>query len=164
MNQQTITDYILQYRSVYTRKAITEQLINTGYNPAEVEEAWRMVGQMQATTMGLTTRPRLRSNPRYWVALLTFVIIIPLIIGIFTSFAYQASRRGGDMYGSGALTPMLFMIVAALILGAIITALMWKKDQFISRGILYGMILSVGLPFIPLAIIFGTCIVASGPT
>jgi hypothetical protein len=47
-----IIQYIQQNRGVYTREAIDRQLVANGYDPAEVAEAWRMLGAEEEAAPG----------------------------------------------------------------------------------------------------------------
>lgn len=40
---ENILNYIRQYRNIYTREAITGELVRAGYQPSEIEAAWQSI-------------------------------------------------------------------------------------------------------------------------
>ncbi len=180
MNER-ILEYIRQYRGIYTREAITRQLINNGFTAEQVEEAWKTVEAASGPTAGLPEyNPPSYAPPPPGSGPANFQGFPPganygrpyqprprlrnnsqfwlALIGVIFGLPIVA---GVLSYFAGSYTayPSALVTIGVLVAGIYYS----NKNYALSRGLLYGLLVVVVLPmvlgFIAIVIIFGICLV-----
>ena len=175
MNQQLL-DYLRENRSRYTREALRRTLVDAGYVPAEVDEAFAALEAEEAggpsAPTGTTpvtpatpatppgtgwqeTTPRrekeaVSTSPRFWLVFLGFVLAVYGLGGFLVAALGQ----------SGALAGIL--VLGALIGGAVGWAMKREEDRPLAMGLGCGVLFSIGLPFIAVGVLFGLCVAGRG--
>ena len=173
MNQQLL-DYLRENRSRYTREALRRTLVDAGYVPAEIDEAFAAIeaeesgGPSAATGVAAvapptppgtgwqeTTTPRrekeaVSTSPRFWLVFIGFVLAVYGLGGFLVAALGQ----------SGALAGIL--VLGALIGGAVGWAMKREEDRPLAMGLGCGVLFSIGLPFIAVGVLFGLCVAGRG--
>ena len=146
-----IVQYIRDHRDTYTRKAITQHLLDAGHTQEAIDAAWRQTveaGQQEtpvaSTYQGTTTetQPILKQG-RFWLAMFGYIVGLLLITNLLNVM--------NIFFG------LLFYAVALLV-GLIYPLVRFQKDRAVATGILCGLAVIVVLLFaMP-----GLCTVAAG--
>jgi hypothetical protein len=179
MNPDLI-QYIRQNRDIYTREAIDRQLLNAGYNPADVEAAWNAVeaeSPLQPGAEGIPRPPGSRwgddtapvqqpeqvtRSPRFWALLGGIILASYVPLGLLFWYIITTPQ----FEGVGTTSTFLLVLVGVLQLAALIAGLMLfnRPDQRpTALGLLIGLLMAdIVLPFIALCIFFGICVVQLG--
>src|SRR4051794_6826208 len=115
--QAQIVQYIEQYRNIYTREAITQQLVSAGYTADDIAAAWRTVESWGAEGARLSggppagalapgipdsapgfaealPRPRVFSSPVFWLTLVGFILIAYIVPAIPLYLSTQSTNPG----------------------------------------------------------------------
>jgi hypothetical protein len=169
--QDKIIEYIRQNRDTYTRKAITEQLINTGYSEFDIEAAYKQLDEEedQRDFIVIDEPPRrpFRSQaisdrtvdiskrktdaPVWWdstaFGFVGFLIGTPAIILILGAWAPQLA---------------LITVIGVLFLALFLPSVLEENSPRLADGVKYAartlFVLFIVLPFIAGVIIAGICI------
>lgn len=176
MNQQLL-DYLRENRTRYTREALRRTLIDAGYVPAEVDEAFAALEAEEAggpsaaagvahATPAMPTAPEasgwqesttprrekeaVSTSPRFWLVFIGFVLAVYGLGGFLVAALGQ----------SGALAGIL--VLGALIGGAVGWAMKREEDRPLAMGLGCGVLFSIGLPFIAVGVLFGLCVAGRG--
>jgi hypothetical protein len=169
--QQNIIQYIQQTGGTYTRDAITNQLLASGYPAAEIEAAWRTVEAGATGEMGASgaappmeegaeyapPRPaRVVSSPQFWGALVGFILLSYVMTGILAYFA--TLNRGDAASALFTITGIFYFVVQ---LGGLIQGLvLLNRNRPVAFGLLIGLLLTnVVIPFVIACGVLGICIV-----
>jgi hypothetical protein len=123
---ELMAEYIRQHRDTYTREAISDVLVETGYGREEVEAAWRQLAEQDRSA---SVRPS-------WQVMLTL-----LILGTIGAFGVWQ----GQMYRAGALAAVIYVGVAtpAIALGYLVAWLANRGHRLIAAIILVAIGLAV---------------------
>jgi hypothetical protein len=185
MNERAL-QYIRQYRGIYTREAITQQLIANGIPPEEIEEAWQAVEAGANSTPGLPNyEPPTYAPPSGTSAGSPgggqYYNLPPQGYGrpfqprprlrnnpqfwlTFLGFVIGTPLLGLLLvYLSNRFSSFFAYLIYAVLVGAGVGAIYYKdKNWAVSRGLLYGLITVIVVPvvaiFVFFVIIFGICI------
>jgi hypothetical protein len=172
---QTIVEYIRQNRQLYTREAITSQLLTAGYAPADVEAAWQSLESGipvpppgYVGTTGLSSgnwdsgyqdqpRPRrLASSPQFWGYMVGFILLSYILPGVL--FWLGASGSDGLIVNI-AIGMFLLLQLAALVGGAV----SFSRNRPRAIGLMSGVLMVlVVIPFCAFALFFGLCLASLG--
>ena len=153
-----IREYIRANKDRFTRKAITDQLIAAGHDPARVDaigdEEWH-TGSASVALSGGTSAP-------YGLSFLAWVLyIVCALLGAFGAFLVVGFS---GMSGPSRLDEPLFVLfyaVAYLGLGFLIVQIVqWGAPRFEIRGI-GAALLGFVLVSVYGGVMFGTCIAAA---
>ena len=166
-NLSPIVEYIKQNRDTYTREAITERLLASGYKPEDVEAAWQAAEQAAFSGSASTdnTLPTSKDdsvvrNPVFWLSMLGLTAVAYGLAYVIYSiiFSGDASPLGTD--GGLALTITAGgLVVAALVVGFLVL----HKNKALGMGLLIGALISgVVAPFAAVALLYGVCLRAYG--
>lgn len=141
MNRR-IADYIQRHRATYTKEALRQSLLQRGYNPAEVEEAFAAVEAGQVPPAGLTLR--------FWLIFIGYIVVLyGLTLVLF------------------GLTPAGLFIVpilaVPLVLAAGASILIAALNRSAALGVTSGIVLVFVLPFVFLVVIAGSCLALTAP-
>lgn len=172
--------YIRQYREIYTREAITSQLLAAGYPREEIDAAWAAVEADVASDLppppadyrrtggwdagGSYVQPRrkaIETGPRFWLTMIGFVLL-SLLVGALNIVPF------GEIFGYNsplAATGIVVCLVSLLLqIAAVITGLvLWNKNRAVAQGLLFGVFISsVVIPALVFFILLGTCLVILG--
>lgn len=185
MNERAL-QYIRQYRGIYTREAINQQLIANGIAPAEIEEAWQAVEAEATATPGLpdyappsygpppgisggpgpggpyyNLPPQgygrpFQPRPRLRNNPQFWLTFIAFIIGV-------PLLGLGLLYLSNNVGIYFGYLIYGLLVAGGVGAVYYKdKNWAVSRGLLYGLITVIVVPvvatFVFVVIIFGICL------
>ncbi|NWJ46640.1 MAG: hypothetical protein HXX08_12235 [Chloroflexi bacterium] len=151
--------FIEKYQEIYTREAITKELLKRGYSETDIEEAWLLVTKEEEQLMyysssnssgSSSTFESITTSGKFWVSFLIYFLVIPVIIGIISRIL------GGSNY-SEAFTAFSISAFVAVISGIILSIIFWETDKPLARGVFYGCFFSTITPVISLLIIIGIC-------
>lgn len=153
-----LRQYIWENKDKYTRSAITDKLLEQGYTVETINQAWHLIVELGPGVRGapveLSVLPeRLRDYPRFNWALWGYFLGLPVLIGLISHFA------GGAQYYTYSANLALNLVIGAIVVGILATIVTWNIDRPVSRGLMYGVICFVCLPFISITIILGVCII-----
>jgi hypothetical protein len=182
MNERAL-QYIRQYRGIYTREAISQQLIANGISPAEIEGAWQAVEAEATATPGLPDyappsygpptggpgaggqyynlppqgygRP-FQPRPRLRNNPQFWLTFIAFVIGVplLGLLLLYLSTNVGTYLG--------YLIYGVLIAAGVGAVYYKDKNWAVSRGLLYGLITVIVVPavaaFVYVVVIFGICL------
>jgi hypothetical protein len=160
---------------MYTREAITSQLLTAGYAPADVEAAWQSLEGPIPTppstyggASGLSggswdsgheeqPRPRrLAGTPAFWGYMVGFILLSYILPGVL--FWLGASESDGLIVNI-AIGMFLLLQLAALVGGAV--SLSRNRPRAI--GLMCGVLMVlVVIPFCAFALFFGLCLASLG--
>jgi len=174
-NLTTIIEYINQNRQIYTREAITSQLVSAGYNPSEVEAAWGSVDSGvpappsgYAGAAGLSggswdsgspeqSRPqRLMSSPAFWGYMAGFVLLSYILPG---GLFWLGTSNSDGLIMNIAIGMFLLLQLGAL-MGGVVSL---SRNRPRGVGLLTGVLMTlVVLPVCAFAVFFGMCLASFG--
>lgn len=137
-----IADYIQRHRATYTKDALRQTLLQQGYDPAEVEQAFAAVEAGQV--------PPARLSGRFWLIFLGYIVVLyGLTLLLF------------------GLTPAGLFIVpilaVPLVIAAGISVLVAALSRSAALGLTGGIVMVFVIPFIFLVIIAGSCFAITAP-
>jgi len=102
--------------------------------------------------------PRLRSQPKFWLAFFSFLIGVPIVSGIMGGI-------GGSISGSGSTAFTLPIFFVAVVIGLIYAIRVNSRNRAVAQGIIYAImvqfVLGVVVPFVFVIILLGICIFGS---
>lgn len=160
-NLTPIVDYIRQNRQTYTREAITDRLISSGYKPEQIEAAWQIVGidykpvEVAVKDDSPPTDRRFANKPVFWLALLLF------IGAAYGAGAFILAAISGNVdFFLASPGGMLFMVITGAFILIIFIAgfLLVDKNRPLGMGLIIGGALSlIILPIVALGLFFGVC-------
>lgn len=149
---ERIRAYLEQHKQTYTREALRSRLIEDGHNPQAVDLAIAQAYGFQVSSM----------SPPPGVNRTRFILTIA---GVFLfNYIIWAILIALDMNGSagiGASGASFWAVPGLLILEGIAAAALRRRDRTLSRGLAWGVGLTV-LPLITLALLFGICLAIVG--
>ncbi|HEY4597674.1 MAG TPA: hypothetical protein VIJ02_14845 [Thermoanaerobaculia bacterium] len=137
-----IFDYLREHSGRYSLSALREQLLQTGYDPAEVDRALA-VFQEQPTPPA--------SRQRVWPWALLVLAINAAIVGCAFGLATLPMMNGDDVI----LAPVV--VVWAELFGGILLCFP-KRMRPLGRALVFGFFLTAGLGVLVLS---GVCIYSS---
>ena len=161
MNED-LAEYIRKYRDDYTREAINQQLLGSGYTPVEISAAWREVDGIHFSdpprdiyreAIDWRRAQRFANSPRFWAIFFGYLLLSCLIPGLL---AYLAITQPG-LSQLGMISFLLFagLQVLALVLGFIYV----DRDRPVGMGLLMSVLTAVIiLPFLGIAALYGICV------
>jgi hypothetical protein len=165
--QRTIIQYIQQTRATYTREAITNQLLASGYPPPEIEAAWATIEGADPSGFArvapnvdydAVVAPRPTPVARsgvFWLTLIGFILVSYLVPGALVFVAYNAGESVGGPLMLTALIVFFGLQIAGLVAG-----LVWLgRNRPVAIGLLIGLLMTdVVIPFVVGCGIAGVCI------
>lgn len=154
---ENVLDYIRANHDTYTRQAITGQLLQQGYSQAEIDEAWRLVEQETANPGLRVAQPSIWTMRNFWLSLLGFVLGVSLIIGVVGRIFRGPGGSINNLTQASIISLLLIVIVIIATIINIVST--WQHNRAVSRGLLVGLIVAFGPPFIGWFIIGGICLV-----
>ena len=172
--------YIRQYREIYTREAITSQLLAAGYPQEEIEAAWAAVeadsapglppppavhgrtGNWDAGSSYVEPRRKaIETGAKFWLTLIGFVLLSILlgalnVVPFGSIFGYDSPLAAlGSVFCLGGVLLQVAGLVAGLVL--------LNKNRPVAQGLLFGVLISsVVIPALVFLILLGTCLVILG--
>jgi hypothetical protein len=174
-NVGNIVQYIQQHSNTYTREAIDQMLLTSGYDQADIETAWSMVGSsgpQQIPYPPTGPRPsrwgdeyvpeyqrpkRVVNSPIFWVTLIGF-IILSYALSALLSFLGPRDQYGGTNPAPGLIGGLLLQLGG--IIGGLIAL---GRNRPLAMGLLIGVLMTiVVLPVLFLCIGLGICLVGLG--
>lgn len=175
IDTETIRQYIGQNRTIYTREAITSQLVAAGYRPDDIEQVWNSLdpaipgppssypgaagpstGRWDAGASD-ETRPRPFVRTRtFWAYTLGFIVLSYLLPGIILWL--------GASQSDGTIVNIALGMFLLLQLGAIVGGLAsLRQNSPRAAGLLIGMLMTVVvIPTCAVALFFGMCLASLG--
>ena len=171
----TIVEYIRQNRQMYTREAITSQLVAAGYAPADVEAAWKSVeggipippsAYSGATGLsggswdsGHSEQPRpqrLASTPAFWGYFVGFILLSYILPG---ALFWLGATQSDGLIVNIAIGMFILLQLAALVGGAV----SFSRNRPRAVGLMSGVLMVlVVIPVCAFAIFFGLCLASLG--
>lgn len=169
---ENILNYIQQYKSVYTKEAIYQELLKAGHSTADIEAAWVKLNSIsdapappaqneseeksKAVSQPPARPPAVQATPtqpaegnKSWVG---GVYLLGLI-----AIPWLASSLGHLEY----IIPMLVLALG----GGVATIIVFRKrDPALSRALTktlqFAFVVFVVIPFVIFAIVIGICVVS----
>ncbi|HEX2916344.1 MAG TPA: hypothetical protein VH186_36620 [Chloroflexia bacterium] len=145
---ESIIEYIREHKDTYTREAIDRELIDRGYPEDEIAAAWEEIEG---------TRPvERKSSSRFWLTFFISLLATPVVIALVGRLIYAIDKSN---YGFKALIGMAILALVYIV-GSLIAYFSLRANKHdVAKALLAAMLVSVCIPFIPGAIIFGVCTV-----
>jgi hypothetical protein len=143
---ERIVEYIQLNRATYTRDAITQKLIDEGYNEHDIEAAWRIVEDANVEHRNPVERP-VYKRWEFWVIVVSVVAVV-----------YWTVYLG---FYSGLVDKNLCQLAAWLIVGLQIVLLVISfgnrfHRKILSKGIIYGLVFADLI--VPIFLLLGSCL------
>jgi hypothetical protein len=140
-----IEEYIRVNRGSYTREAIRQQLIDAGYEPADIDATWEMLHAPDPDEAGV-------AGERFWGRF--FLFLIGLNVAVFLLVTLSTGMLGGIGQGYGVLAIVLAVVLAigALIAWGIVAVVGPEK---LSRTT--AMVVGASIPIVFALLIGGSC-------
>ena len=148
-----LVEYIRQNRETYTREAITERLLSSGYEPEAIEEAWRTSTQEKSAPGAR----RFFHRQVFWLAILGAVAICYVIVGGL--YWMVVAMLGFDLLASGAAVYILAGAIGLLVGLLLAGALLIEHNRSVALGLaLSGLLGLIVVPVVAAAVFYGLCV------
>lgn len=141
-----IRAYLEQHKQTYTQEALRRQLIEDGHNPQTVDLA---IAQAYGFQVRSTPAPPEENRRRFVLTIVGVFLFNYIVWAILIAVTLNTSLGG------------LLAVPVMLILEGIASAGLRRRDPTLSRGLSWGVGLSV-LPIATLALLFGICVAILG--
>ncbi len=173
--------YIQQYREIYTREAITSQLLAAGYPQEEIEAAWAAVEADAAPNLppppagyprtggwdagGSYVKPRrkaIQTGASFWLTLMGFVLL-SILAGALVLMWWLGFFGGYDSPLASVGSFTCYAAPLLQVIGLIVGLVLWNRNRAVAQGLLFGVLISsVVIPSVVFLILLGTCLVLLG--
>lgn len=141
-----IRAYLEQHKQTYTREALRSRLIEDGHNPQAVDLA---IAQAYGFQVSSTSPPPGVNRTRLILTIAGVFLFNYVVWAILIALTINSSAAG------------FWAVPALLILEGIAAAALRRRDRTLSRGLTWGIGLTV-LPLVTLALLFGICLAILG--
>lgn len=145
----SLSEYFLAGAERYTPEALRQAASESGYSPAEIDEAYgRATRRQRDEEVAAPIRSRART-------------IVLVAYGLVYAALFVAFLGYNNRYGAGTIS----LIVLTIVLGvALLISVRWVRGRRPSAGQLQGAMLTMlSLPFVLLVSVAGLCIATTRP-
>ncbi len=145
--------FIEENMEIYTREALTRELLKRGYSETDIEEAWKYVLAVKQPTPSFELTTPIQKG-KFWLAFLVYFLMIPLIIGILARIVREQTYY---IIPNNSFQVFLIGGIITVLSGIILSSVFWESDKPLSRGIFFGCLFTTLTPLVSLGIIIGIC-------